>query len=45
MAESESGWIYLVGSERKGPASAHEIALLLSCDRLSLEALVWKSGA
>lgn len=44
MTEPDREWIYAVDGKRIGPVSAREIAVLISSDRLSLGALVWKPG-
>ena len=44
MKESDQAWIYAMNGARHGPASAREVAALISSDRLPITALVWKPG-
>lgn len=44
MTEADQVWIYAIDQTRRGPASASEIAALISGDRLPSNTLVWKPG-
>ena len=44
VKESDQAWIYAMNGARHGPASAREVAALISSDRLPITALVWKPG-